>query len=86
MVESKVQISLVATAKKLEVGVKYELEENRMRTKMKTPKLGEFEWTVGNLSPRPSPNVQHLMPAKTAEGPEQNEYDRIYVTNRIQIE
>ncbi len=54
-----------------------------METKEKSPNLGELEWAVEIFSPRPSPNGKHLMPAKTAGDPDQNEYDRIYVINRI---
>ena len=57
-----------------------------METKEKSPNLGELEWAVENFSPRPSPNGKHLMPAKTAGDPDQNECGRIYVTNRIQID
>jgi len=57
-----------------------------MEINEKAPKLGELEWAVENFSPRPSPIVEHLMPAKMAGDPDQNEYDRIYVINRIQIE
>ncbi len=54
-----------------------------METNEKAPKLGELEWAVEKFSPQPSPIVQHLMPAQKAEDPDQNEYDRIYVINRI---
>ena len=54
-----------------------------METNEKAPKLGELEWAVEKFSPRPSPNGKHLMPAKMDGDPDQNEYDRIYVINRI---
>ena len=77
---------MAETTRNRQVGMKYKWKENRIKTKNRTPKLGELEWSVGSSSPRPSPNEKHLMPAKTVEDPDQNEYDRIYVINRIQIE
>ena len=81
----RVQESFVGTIRRRQVGMKYKWEENVMKTRGRSPKLGELEWQVRNVSPRPSPHVKHLMLAKHAEDPDQNEYDGFYVTNRIQI-